>query len=167
MARKKLKIPGKRYKVKRIVVHRKAWTDRWGHRHPATTYVRKAQVITRKTYEKEDIGAPGRGKKLIPIRGEMKINGKEYHVNQSARTRHAILRALVRKYGVSKVWRRLHAMVIMRKRIQPSARRIFERDRDWVAEAFGTKSLTPRAAIRKWKGMSHTARQKAMPGGKI
>jgi len=167
MAKKKLKIPGKRYRVKKIVVHRKAWTDRYGHRHPATTYVRKAQVITRKAYEKEDLGALGRGKKLIPIRGEMKINGKEYHTSQSARQRHAILRALVKRYGVAKVWRRLHAMVIMRKRIQPEARKIFEQDRNWVANTFGTKALTPRAAIRKWKGMSHTARQKAMPGGKI
>ena len=163
----KLRIPKRRYRVEKKVIHRKAWIDRWGHRHPPTTYVRRAQIIERKAYEREDVGAPGRGKKIIPIKGEMKINGKEYHVSLPTRTRHAILRALGKKYGVAKIWRRLHAMVIMRKRTQPEARKVFERDRDWVAKTFGTKSLTPRAAIKKWKSMSHVARQKAMPGGKI
>ena len=63
MARKKLKIPGKRYRVKRIVVHRKAWTDRWGHRHPARTYVRKIRTILRKLHRKEK---PVRKKKTQP-----------------------------------------------------------------------------------------------------
>jgi hypothetical protein len=104
----------------------------------------KAATVKPTTFKIKDRGKPGRGPKLIKIKGH--LDG--YHVDLSAEERHAVLRKAVKKYGIARVWRRLHAMVIMRKREQPAARAVFERDRDWVADTFGTKSLTPRAAIK-------------------
>ena len=161
MTRKKLTIPATDYPVKGKTIHRKGWTDRFGHYHPPSDYHREAQTIHRKSYKKQDLGAPGRGPKLIEIKGTMKIGGREYHTSLPEAERHSILRALIERYGIAKVWRRLHAMVNMRKREQPEQRKIFEKDRDWVAETFGTKSLTPRAAVKKWKEMSHVERVKA------
>jgi hypothetical protein len=60
MARKKLVIPAKTYKIPGKTIHRKAWIDRYGHRHPASTYVRPAQTIERKRHKRPDVGALGR-----------------------------------------------------------------------------------------------------------
>ena len=148
----------------KLTVRRKAYTRKGFTAHRGkTVYTVKPTHIPATTFKQEDIGAPGRGEKIIPIRGKM----DGYSTSLSAPKRHAILRKLVKREGVAPVFHRLHAMVIMRKRAQPVARAVFEKDRKWVTDAFGTKALTPKAAIRKWKRMSPAARSKAMPGGKI
>jgi len=151
---------------KKLTVHRK------GYRRKAYSYYKpsisktvhvKATYVDPATYKIEDRGAPGRGKKVIPIKG--KLDG--YSTSMPTEQRRNLLSRLVAKYGVAKVWRKLHAMVVMRKRTRGPAYEIFKADRDWVADTFDTEALTPRAAIRKWKRMSPRARAKAMPGGSI
>jgi len=58
--RKKLRIPRGKYKVSKKIIHRKAWTDRWGHRHSASTYTRPAQFVKRGAYLRPDVGKVGR-----------------------------------------------------------------------------------------------------------
>lgn len=156
--------------VRRKGYKRKGYTRksyvRKGGIHVEGTHVSGSEIGPT-TYKTKDVGAPGRGKKLIEIKG--KLEG--YHVNLPAEERHTILRKNIRKYGVGSVWRKLNAQVNLRLRAKPSetarieAREIFRKDRDWVASSFGTKELTPVKAIRKWKSMSPRARAKAMPGG--
>ena len=149
-------------KKRTLTVHRRGYYRR--------EYIRKDGVkvsacyVPPATFKIKDRGAPGRGKKVIPIKGKMVTkSGKEYHTSLPAKQRHAILRQLVKEHGVSKVWHRLHAMVIMRKRTGGKAAEIFRRDRDWVAKTFGTKELTPKAAIRKWKSLPSSVRKRLMP----
>ena len=131
----------------KITVHRKAYNRK--------AYTRKdgvrvsASHVPAATFKIPDKGAPGRGKKLFEIKGT--LGG--YKTSMPTHERRRILRSQIRQHGVARVWRRLHAMVVVRKREQLGHRRIFEADRNWVAATFGTKSLTPRAAIRARRRM--------------
>ena len=73
--------------------------------------------------------------RVIPIeRGKLSKFG--YSTKKSDRARHAALNRAVEKYGALSVYRMLNAQVILRKRTQPKARRIFEEDREWIAEQY-------------------------------
>jgi len=129
-------------------------------------YVRKDGVRVKRTYvppttfKIRDVGAPGRGPKLIPIKKDM----LGYSTAWPAAKRRRHLRKLIAKRGAAKVWRQLHAQVILRKRKPGRARRVFMADRDWVAREYG--GPVPRAAIARWKGMTPLERARAMPGGR-
>ena len=103
----------------------------------ATTYKRDGKIIHRKgyTYEREDVGRPGKGPKVIPIE-KGKLSQFGYSTKKSERARHAALNKAVEKYGALSVYRALNAQVVLRKRTQPKAREIFEADRDWIAEQY-------------------------------
>jgi len=80
------------------------------------------------------VGKRGKGPKVIPIRrGRL----HPYSINKSARVRHRILAQKVRRYGATRVFQMLHAQVVLRKRTQPKARRIFKADRNWVKRRYG------------------------------
>jgi hypothetical protein len=154
------------------MARRKLTVRRKGYRRKAYSYYKpsidktvhvKAATVKPATFKIEDVGAPGRGERVIPIRG--KLDG--YSTSMPTKERRDLLSRLVARDGMARVWRRLHAMVIMRKRTKGPAYEVFKADRDWVAETYGTEALTPRAAIRKWKRMSPRARALAMPGGRI
>jgi len=89
------------------------------------------------TYRIPDRGKRGRGKKVIPIR-EGKL--APYSIRLSARVRHRILARKIRKFGALSVYRALMAQVILRKRIQRKARRIFKADALWVKRRYGIGS---------------------------
>ncbi len=159
------KLTVKRKTYRRKAYSRKAYTI---HRNGKTIHIPATKVkptyVPATTYKITDRGAPGRGKKLIRIKpGE--LIGVGYSTSKPARARRIALAKAVKKYGAARVWHMLHAQVILRKRTGGTAKAIFVRDRNWVKEHYG--GPTPRAAIRKWKRMSPTARAKAMPGGRI
>ena len=125
--RRTITIPKKTFTVPRktITTHRKGKT---------ITYTRPRQTITRKRHQRKDIGAPGRGRKVIPIK-----KGKlhPYSTSQSAETRRRTLQKKAKQYGATSVYRSLQAQVIFRKRAPDHAKRVFKADRDWVKEKYG------------------------------
>jgi len=129
----------------------------------------KGSCVKKSTFYIKDVGAPGRGKKLFKVkRGLLKKHGYSTHLPEEQR--HEALRKADRDYGSVRLWKMLNAQVVYRKRLPDGVLSTFRQDRDWVmknlinpAEA---RTMT-RPAVKKWKGMSHHARQVAMPGGKI
>jgi len=134
-------------------------------RIPAT-HVEKTKVSPT-TFKIKDIGAPGRGRKIIPIK-KGKLTKYGYSTSKSDTVRHRALRKADRAYGSVALFRMLQAQVIMRKRTQPKARKIFEEDRDWVKKNLMSpserRSMT-RAPRKEWMCMTPKERAKAMPGG--
>jgi hypothetical protein len=135
-----------------------------------TAHARKEEWTVRPaTYERVDIGAPGRGPRKIPISdGQLRRFG--YTLDKPEGERRAALRRAVEEYGPEKVWHRLQALINLREEAgipgpkpRPEEKENWEKlraDRDWVKEAFNP-DLTPRAAIEKWKSMSHEERARA------
>jgi len=114
--------------VRRKGYYRKAYTRKGGIRVKATR-------VKPTTYRIKDRGKPGRGKKIIPIEpGKLKKLG--YSTSKSAAARHKALDKAVKKYGASTVWHMLHAQVILRKRTQPSKRKIFKADREYIKNKY-------------------------------
>jgi len=118
----------------------------------------------------KDQGAPGRGPKLIKITAKGVLSKYGYSTKNSSAERHRAIDKAVKKYGAKAIWRRLHAMANLREKAGVEGAkprkglekewRIFRTDRDYVKNKH-KPDLTPKAAIRKWKGMSHSARVKA------
>jgi len=129
---------------RRLRVTRKAYKRR-GYKRRGFTVVRDGVVrmpaarvssarVGKSTFYIKDAGAVGRGKKVIgKIRkGLLKRFG--YATVKPAEARHAALRKADKKYGSVKLFRMLQAQVVLRKRAQPTVRKVFEADRDWVRE---------------------------------
>jgi len=106
-------------------------------RVPKTRFKRDSKIIKRKAYryERKDIGLPGRGPKIIPVE-KGKLSKYGYSIKKPAKERREALKKAIKAYGALSVFRKLQAMMIMRKRTQPKARAVFEEDRDWVREQF-------------------------------
>ncbi len=87
------------------------------------------------TYERKDVGLPGRGKVKIPVtKGTLRKHG--YSTKLSTRKRREALKRAIEEYGALTVFRKLKAMVTMRKRTQPKAREIFEADAEWIRNEY-------------------------------
>ena len=101
MARKKLRIPAKTYRIPKKVIHRKAWTDKYGHKHPASTYVRPAQTVKREAHLRPDVGEVGRTPK-----SERWFEPKEHSgwrkVDTSAKRRKTIFDTTVKQQKAGK-----------------------------------------------------------------
>lgn len=180
MARAKLRIPGKRYRVKEKEIHREGYTRKDGTYVEPTTYTRKAQVIGRRAHKREDLGKPGRGPKLIKVtKGGMVSPAGEYHVSLPAVQRHRILKSLITKEMRTRdktrdqaelaVYRRLVAMRTLFKNTQPDYARIINEDMEYFKKNFtgaNRKMAYPKAAVTKWKSMSHAQRVRARKKGK-
>jgi len=102
-----------------------------------TTYIRQGKVIHRRgyVYKRKDVGKPGKGPKLIPIKkGKLKKFG--YSTKLPASERRAALRRAVEAYGALSVARMLQAQIILRKRTQRKVRKIFEEDLEWLRKTY-------------------------------
>lgn len=104
---------------------------------PKATFKRGSKLVERKvyTYERKDVGLPGKGPKMILVE-KGKLSKYGYSIKKSEGTRREALKRAIKRYGALSVFRKLQAMVIVRKRTQPKAREIFEADRDWVRENY-------------------------------
>lgn len=152
--------------MRTLTVHKKAYTrkaykrkaftiERAGQRiHIPATEVEKTHVPAT-TFKIRDIGAIGRGKKVIKeIRvGLLKREG--YAIDKPTSERQEALRRADRKYGSISLFRKLQAQVVLRKRIQPRARKVFEQDRDFVKRELLSESerreMTERAREARLK----------------
>jgi hypothetical protein len=174
MARKKLTIPAKKYKVPKKTIHRKGYRKADGTYVKPTTYTRPAKTITRKEHKREDLGAPGRGPKVIKVKkGGMISPAGEYHISSPPVQRRKVLKSLItkaQKEGKTRdaaelsVYRRLLAMRTLFKRTHPSYSKIVNSDMEYFKKNLtgaNKKMAAPTAAIKKWKGMSHKERVKA------
>jgi hypothetical protein len=97
---------------------------------------RNLTVVKRKCVK--DTGLPGKGEKKIgPLRkGELSRYG--YTLKISEKERHKSLKKAVEKYGALGVYRKLDAVAKLTSRSVPEASKLFEKDRDWVKETYGT-----------------------------
>jgi hypothetical protein len=88
----------------------------------------------------KDIGLPGKGQQTIgPLRkGELSKHG--YTMQEKEENRHKALRKAVKEYGGLGVYRKLDAVAKLTVRTIPEASKIYEKDRNWVKEKFGTTS---------------------------
>lgn len=162
----------------KLTVHRKGYVKK-GYKRKA--YVRKGGIkvkaatvkktkVPPTTFKIKDVGARGRGKKVILIKNKGALRNLGYSLNKPANIRHKALSKAVEKYGAARVWRRLHAQVQLREEAgvpgakpRANVRKAwikFRNDRDWVKKTFKPK-LTPSKAIKKWKSMSHAQRVRA------
>jgi hypothetical protein len=101
----------------KIRVRRRGYYRRGHYRRTKTgrrVWVKGAYVPPT-TYERVDIGKPGKGRKVIEIRepGELRKHG--YSTRKSAVARRRALAKAVREDGATTVWRRLHAQYVLRK----------------------------------------------------
>ena len=106
---------------------------------PPTTYTRKGKRIHRKGYYKTDVGAPGRGKPLIPIEGE--LDG--YTLKAGTATRRRVILRCARKYGYASTKGKLWALVQLHKRTNPQYSRTARQDFNWFVENYGAKAGFP------------------------
>lgn len=109
-----------------ITVHRKDGTN--------YKYVRKAGTTRVKPAHIKDVGAAGKGPKLIgPLKHGM-LTKFHYHPVEKERSRHAALkRAIVNgKEEPLAVMRRLLALSTLTKRTLPNASRVYRSDFEWL-----------------------------------
>jgi hypothetical protein len=91
------------------------------------------------TYLRRDVGAPGRGKKVIPELEEGKMNevaqdmGYERVVDIPNRRLREFAKRLIRRYGEREAFGMAHAQVIFRKRGLPHLAK-FKKIRKAIAE---------------------------------
>jgi len=97
---------------------------------------RNLTVVKRRCIK--DTGLPGKGEKKIgPLhKGELSRYG--YTLKISEKERHKALKKAVEKYGALGVYRKLDAVAKLTSRTVPEASKLFEKDRDWVKETYGT-----------------------------
>jgi len=100
----------------------------------AFTYVRKAGTTVVRPTPIPDVGAAGKGPKLIgPLKGGM-LTRYGYHPVESMAARHRALMKAMRngRERPLAIARRLQAISTLTKRTLPTASRIYKMDRDWV-----------------------------------
>jgi hypothetical protein len=103
-----------------------------------TTYTRAGKTIHRRgySYERRDVGASGRGPKVIPELKEGGLGGEGYF-RLSAKGRHARLGESVARDGYRSTLGKVRALEELFKRTKPSYARTAARDRKWLVEKYG------------------------------
>jgi len=76
-----------------------------------------------------------RSRVRIPVE-KGKLSRFGYSTSLPAEKRRKALEKAVDEYGALSVARKINAMIIMRKRRQPEARKIFESDAEWIRDQF-------------------------------
>jgi len=127
LARRKLTVDRKAHRRKSFVKDVKKGRGVKLKRIPATT-------VKRARFKIEDIGAVGRGRKVIKKIRKGRLSRFGYSTKKTASERRRALRKADRRYGSTALFRMLQAQVVLRKRIQPKARKVFEADRNWVKD---------------------------------
>jgi hypothetical protein len=104
-------------------------------------YVRKAGTTRVGSRPAPDVGALGKGPKLIgTLKGGMLTRYGYHPVESMTARRRALTKAIkVGREQVLAVFQRLHAIGTLTKRTLPNASRIYRRDRDWVRDTFFKK----------------------------
>lgn len=104
-------------------------------------YVRKAGKTYVKPRPAPDVGALGKGPKVIgKLKGGMLTKYGYHPVESMTARRRALMKAI--KVGREKalaVFHRLHAIGTLTKRTLPTASRTYRRDRDWIRDKFMKK----------------------------
>lgn len=116
------------------------------------------------TFKIRDVGALGRGPKVIPIKRRGALRELGYSTAKSAGARHRALARAVQRYGAGTVRRMLMAQVIYRKRADSIAA-VFRADHNWLVKHY--RIPYPKAAVRAWQRMTPRQRALARPGGRI
>ncbi len=113
-----------------------------------------------------DIGAPGRGKKVIKIKRKGILKKYGYSTKAPASVRHRALRKVDKIVGTPTLFKMINAQVIFRKRMPDGARRVFEEDREWILKNLMSereaRAMTE-PARREWMSMTPEERALAMP----
>jgi hypothetical protein len=104
-------------------------------------YVRKAGTTRVASRPAPDVGALGKGPKLIgKLKGGMLTRYGYHPVESMTARRRALTKAIkVGREQVLAVFHRLHAIGTLTKRTLPTASRTYRRDRDWVRDTFFKK----------------------------
>jgi hypothetical protein len=134
---------------------------------PTTVKITKVPLTA---FKIRDIGAVGRGKRVIKKIRKGLLKQLGYTTKKSDAERQTALRRAYRKYGGVKLFKMLQAQVVLRKRTQPKARAVFVEDRNWVEANLMTSAekVSMTAPARKaWVGMTPTERAIAMPDDAI
>ena len=118
------------------VVHVKATSTRKGY-----TYRVKAGKVRVKAVPIKDVGAAGKGPKVI---GKLKagmLTKYHYHPVETPTARHRALVAAVNKgrEDPHQIIKRLTAISTLTKRTLPNASRIYKRDAKWVHERWAKR----------------------------
>jgi len=129
-------------------------------RIPATTV--KATRVPPTTFKIKDVGAVGRGKKVVKIRRRGYLKNLGYSIGASVSTRREALRKAIRNLNAPTVFRMLQAQVVLRKRTQPRARKVFVADRNWVEKKMTKAEKLGMTAKPRKKWMTMTPRQRAL-----
>lgn len=138
---------------------------------------KKTWSVSPKKQRRVDVGARGRGKRVIKVTGKTDLKRHGYAIHKSASERRKALKKADEMYGSRAVWNKLHAMTIMRAPVVKGTKRLrtpaqlesykkFKADRDFVMKTLMSKKerlKMTRPAVKKWKGMSPQARARAMP----
>ena len=110
---------------------------------PGFSYVRKAGVTRVSARPIPDVGAVGKGSKVIgKLKGGM-LTKYHYHPVEATTNRHKAL-----SLGISKgekplaVMRRLVAISTLTKRTLPRASRIYKQDAKWIRQKYATSFKT-------------------------
>ena len=122
----------------RKVIKVKSTVTKAGVKRKAFTYIRKPGTSVVRPMAIPDVGAAGKGPKLIgPLKGGM-LTRYGYHPVESKTARHRALMKAMRVGHESPlaVARRLQAISTLTKRTLPTASRIYKMDRNWVSGKF-------------------------------
>jgi len=108
-------------------------------RIPPKTFRRKGKLIHRKGYEIKDVGAPGRGPKVITVTGEM----ENYSLKAKQNSRHRAILKTLRKHGYISTKGKLWALVQLFKRTKPGYSKTARSDFDWLVKNYGLRAGFP------------------------
>lgn len=147
-----------------------AKTQEWKVHRDGKVYTAKRKkqkwAVSGKVQYRKDVGAVGRGKKIISIKRKGILKKHGYGVHKGAKERRKALREVDKIVGTPSLFKMLNAQVVFRKRMPNGAKKVFESDRNWVEKNLLSKrearemTAKPRKA---WMSMSPMARAKAMP----
>jgi len=109
------------------------------------TYMRKAGFTRVKPVPTYDVGAIGKGPKLIGKLKKGMLTSYGYHPVEAKTNRHKSLSKAISKGKEAPlaVFRRLQAIGTLTKRTLPRASRIYKADAKWIRSKFASKFKTP------------------------
>lgn len=102
-----------------------------------TTYKRRGKTIHRKGYMRRDVGAPGRGKQVIPPLKAGELTKHGFSFKKSARARRRALAKSVREDGYIVTKSRMQALAVFFKRTKPEYSMKAKNDFRWLVKTYG------------------------------
>lgn len=100
--------------------------------------LRKGKLISVGPTPIRNLGLPGKGPRVIPVRKTGALTRFGYSVSSPASKRHRALTAAIRrgKQSPLSVFRRLQAIATLSKRTMPMYARLYLKNRNWVRSKF-------------------------------